>query len=51
MHVPESRGGAGRDRDRMPSRLHAASTELHMGLDLRNSEIMTSAKIKSWMLI
>ena len=43
-----SRGGAERRRDRIPSRLRTISTEPHMGLKLRNREIMTQVKIKSW---
>ena len=44
----------GRDREsgkeKIPSRLHAVSTEPNVGLDLTNREIMTWAKIKSRML-
>ena len=36
-----SRGGAERGRERIPSRLHAVSPEPHVGLELRNREIMT----------
>ena len=31
----------GRGRERIPSRLHAVSTELEAGLELTNHEIMT----------
>ena len=37
----ESRGGAERDGERIPSRLQALSSEPDMGLDLMNREIMT----------
>ena len=38
-----SGGGSEREaeRERISSRLHAASTELHVGLELTNHEIMT----------
>ena len=36
-----SGGGAERGRPRMPSRLHAVSTEPNWGLDPTNGEIMT----------
>ena len=39
-----------RERERIPSRLPMVSTEPHLGLDLMNHEIMTSAEIKRWML-
>ena len=43
----ENRGGAGREGERIPSRLHTVSTEPNVGLELTNCEIMTLAKIKS----
>ena len=45
----ESRGGAerGRERERIPSRLHSVSAELDAGLELMNCEIMTRAEIQS----
>ena len=36
-----SRGGAEREGERIPSRLHAVSAEPDAGLDLINCEIMT----------
>ena len=42
-----SRGGAERGRGRIPSRLHAASPEPDVGLDLVNPEIMTRAETES----
>ena len=40
--------GRGRERtERIPSRLHAVSTEPNVGLGFMNCEIMTHAKIKS----
>ena len=42
--------GAERGRERIPSRLHIASVEPNAGLELTNHEIMTWAKINSWML-
>ena len=39
--------GTGAKTEKIPSRLHAVSTEPHMGLDVMNCEIMTGAKIKS----
>ena len=39
-----------RERERIPSRLCAASTEPDVGLELTNREPMTQAKIKSWTL-
>ena len=42
-----SEGGAGRRRDRIPSRLHAVSAEPDVGLKLTNCEIMIWAEIKS----
>ena len=38
-----------REQERIPSRLHTVSTEPYVGLSLMNREIMTGAKIKSWM--
>ena len=43
-------GGAERDGERIPSRLHAVSTEPSVRLDPMNHEIMTWAEIKSWTL-
>ena len=37
----ESRGGAERDRDRLPSRLGIVSTKADVGLELTTCEIMT----------
>ena len=42
--------GRERGRERIPSRLHAASTESDVRLDLTNREIMAQTKIKSWTL-
>ena len=42
-----NRGGAEREGDRIPSRLHAVSTEPDAGLEFMNHEIMTWAKTKS----
>ena len=39
--------GRQRGRERSPSRLHAVSTEPHVGLDLTNRET-TGAGTKSW---
>ena len=36
-----SRVGAEREGERIPSRLHAVSTEPNVGLELMNYEIMT----------
>ena len=44
------RRGRERWRKRISSRLHTVSTEPDEGLDPMNHEIMTWAKIKSWML-
>lgn len=41
---------AEREGERIPSRLHAVSTELHMGLEFTNDEMITPAGIKSQML-
>ena len=38
----------GRERERIPSSLHAVREEPDAGLDLTNREIVTWAKIKSW---
>ena len=40
-HAHLSGGGAGRGRERIPSRLCAVSAEPDLGLDLTNCEIMT----------
>ena len=47
-----SGGGAVREgeRERIPSRLRADSAEPDAGLSLTNREIMTGAKVKSWLL-
>ena len=50
QHV--GRGGAerecrGKERERIPSRLHTASTEPDVGLEFTNREIMTGVKVKS----
>ena len=42
-----SRGGAERRRDKIPSRLHAISTEPDSGLRFTSREIMTWAETKS----
>ena len=42
-----SRGGAEKDRDRIPSRIHTVNAEPDVGLELTNGEIMTRAEIKS----
>ena len=42
-----SEGGTERKRQRIPSRLHAASGDPTMGLDPTHREIMTCAEIKS----
>ena len=39
-----------RERERIPSRLHAVSAEPDAGLRLTNCEVMTRAKMKSRML-
>ena len=39
-----------RERDRIPSRLHAVSEEPDLGLELMNCKIMTQAQMKSQML-
>ena len=39
-----------RQRERIPGRLHNASAEPDVGLQLMNHEIVTQAEIKSWML-
>ena len=39
-----------RERERIPSRLHAVSAEPHAGLELTNCEIATRAEAKSRML-
>ena len=44
------REGADRERERIPSRLQAISTEPNGRLEPRNCEIMTQAEIKSQML-
>ena len=36
-----SRGGAEKDGERIPSRLHTFSTKPNMGLEPRNHEFMT----------
>ena len=45
-------GGAEKEREgeRFPSRLLAVRTESHLGLELTNREIVTSAEAKSWTL-
>ena len=46
-----SKEGAERERgERIPSRLHAVSTEPDIGLSPMNHEIITRTKIKSQML-
>ena len=42
--------GSREERERIPSRLHAVSVEPDAGRDPTNNEIMTRAKIKSWLL-
>ena len=42
--------GRERGRERIPRRFLTVSAEPHVGLELTNSEIMTWAEIKSWML-
>ena len=46
-----SRGGAKREREiqRIPSRLYAVGTKPEMVLEPTNCEIVTGAKIRSWM--
>ena len=48
----EHKWGRGRERwrERIPSELLAVSTETEVELDVTNCEIMTRAKIRSWML-
>ena len=46
----ESRGRAGREGNRIPSKFHVVSTEPDVGLDPTNPEITTWVKIKSSML-
>ena len=43
-------GGAERDRERIPTRLHAVSAEPDGGPDPPNHAIMTRVEIRSWML-
>ena len=43
----ESKGGAEREGERIPSRLRIASAEPNVGLKLMNHEIMTQTEIKS----
>ena len=52
MRERERKQGRGRERRRetIPSKLSAVSTETDAGLKLIHCEIMTRAKIKSWML-
>ena len=38
----------GRERERIPTRVHAVSAEPDVGLNPTNCEIMTWVKIKSW---
>ena len=45
-----SRGRTEREGERIPSRLCTASTEPDVGLELMNHEVMTRAKVRSWML-
>ena len=45
-----SGGGEERGRARIPSRLHAVSTEPDVELELMNCEIITRPEIQSWML-
>ena len=45
-----SGGGAEKDRERIPSKLHFVSTEPDAGLKPTNREITTWAEIKSWTL-
>ena len=49
MHMQERKGWR-EQRERIPSRFCAVSTEPHTGLNLTNFEIVTRAKIKSQML-
>ena len=44
-----TQGGAEREGERIPSRLHAARAELNVRLNLTNHEMMIGAEIKSWM--
>ena len=46
MHAHTTGGAAEREGERIPSRLHAVSTESDMGLDITNSEIIPRVKIK-----
>ena len=46
MHK-QGKGKRERKEERIPSRLHAVSTEPDVGLELTNHEIMTWAEIKS----
>ena len=39
-----------REERESPSRLHKVSTQLDVGIEVMNHEIMTSAEIKSWKL-
>ena len=50
MRESMSRVGGEREGDRIPSRLEAVSAEHNVGLKLKNCEVMTEAKIKSWPL-
>ena len=49
-HERERETDRQKQRRKIPSRLCIVSTEPNLGLELMNREIMTSAKIKSWLL-
>ena len=46
----EHKQGRAETGERIPSRLHAVTTEPIVGLEPTNLEIITSAAIKSWRL-
>ena len=50
MHEQERGRERERERERIPIRLCTVSEEPHTGLELTNHEIMTRARIKSWLL-
>ena len=50
LQEKESTAEGQRDRERIPNRLRAVSTEPDMGLHLTRYEIMTSVETKSWTL-
>ena len=45
MRVGKGPRERGREGERIPSRVHTTSTEPNAGLELTNSEIMTTAEV------